>query len=451
MKSRAQYVCQQCGYRHSKWSGRCQECSAWNSVIEEAADRGKPSGTLRLPNAGEAARPIGSVPSEDARRTPTGIGELDSVLGGGIVAGSVTLLGGEPGVGKSTLLLQLAAQVAAHGSKVLYASGEESAAQIALRAGRLGISSDNLLVLSETSIETILEQVKALRPGLLIVDSIQTMHTSTIDSQPGNVSQLRECTYTLINEAKARMTPAWLVGHVTKDGAIAGPKVLEHMVDVVLYLESGTLHGFRVVRGIKNRFGPTNEIGVFEMQAEGFREVPNPSELFLAERPDRTPGSVITASLEGTRPILVEVQALVSQTALALPRRTSIGVDPNRVSLLVAILEKRGGYHLYDQDVYVNIAGGLRLSETASDLAVIASLISSTKGEAIEAKTLVFGEVGLGGEVRGVSRGLERVREGARVGLKRALLPASTAKDLPRVPGVEMVPVAHIQELADRL
>ena len=453
MKQKTVFVCQQCGQKYSKWMGRCQECGEWNSVVEER-ETGASSGKGRA--AADASskskpQPISEIVAQDFFRHTSDITELDNVLGGGLVPGSVVLLGGEPGVGKSTLLLQAADLFASGGKKVLYVSGEESPSQIALRSQRLGISNTSLLVVSETSLEEVRAHVEKLSPDLLILDSIQTIYSTELESQPGSVGQLRECTFEIISLAKSRHMATFLVGHVTKEGAIAGPKVLEHMVDVVLYFEGTSSQAFRILRSIKNRFGSTNEIGVFEIQSKGLRSVANPSELFLAERPNLIPGSVIVASIEGTRPILIEVQALVSSTSMAMPRRTSIGLDPNRVSLLVAILEKRGGFRLFDQDVYVNIAGGLRLSEPAIDLGVVSALISSYTGKAVPQGCVFFGEVGLGGEVRSIPRAAERLKEAGRIGLKQAYVPRKVAQELKDQKSIELIAVDHIQELADRI
>lgn len=392
---------------------------------------------------------IVSVAAENYPRYVSDLPELDNVLGGGLVPGSVVLLGGEPGVGKSTLLLQAADVYARQGKTVLYASGEESASQIALRSVRLGVKTEKLFVLSETELESILTHIDKMKPDLLIIDSIQTVYSSQLESQPGSVGQLRECAFELIQTAKTKNIATFLVGHVTKEGAIAGPKVLEHMVDVVLYFEGTSSQSFRLLRSIKNRFGSTNELGVFEIQTKGLKGVSNPSELFLSERPVMTPGSVIAASVEGTRPILIEVQALVSQSSLSIPRRTAIGLDQNRVSLLVAILEKRAGYRLFDQDVYVNVAGGLRLSEPALDLAVMAALISSYEGKPVEKGTVLFGEVGLGGEVRSVPKAAERLKEAARIGLKHAFVPAKTAAELGESSPLRLFSIDHVQKLTD--
>ena len=450
MKEKFVYVCQQCGQQYSKWMGKCQECGEWNSVVEERSTGNSKKKLTSIANSTHP-QPITEIMAEDFPRIASDLSELDNVLGGGLVSGSAILLGGEPGVGKSTILLQAADQFARLNQKVLYVSGEESASQIALRSQRLGINSDNLLVVCETTLEKIVGHIDKISPNLLIIDSIQTIYSDQLDSQPGSVGQLRECAYEIISLAKSRNMATFLVGHVTKEGAIAGPKVLEHMVDVVLYFEGTSSQSFRLLRSIKNRFGSTNEIGVFEIASRGLKQVTNPSELFLSERPDTVPGSVIVASVEGTRPILVEVQALVSGSALTMPRRTALGLDPNRVALLVAILEKRGGFRLFDQDVYVNIAGGLRVTETAIDLGVAAALISSYTGRAVSPGTVFFGEMGLGGEVRSVPKAAIRLKEAERIGLKRAYVPGKVAKEVTEIKNLELIPINHVQELADKL
>lgn len=457
-KGKSLYRCEACGATFGKWMGQCPQCNAWNSLVEERTERAaRPTRPGSDSTGNIAARtpskviPIGEIATENYARIRTQLSELDTVLGGGLVPGSAILLGGEPGVGKSTLLLQAAQEYAVQELRVLYVSGEESASQIGLRAERLGVTSPNLWVVAEAELEKIHEHIQKLDPHVLVLDSVQTVFSQELESQPGSVGQLRECTFDIIQTAKARGMAAYLVGHVTKDGAIAGPKILEHMVDVVLYFESTASQTHRLLRSIKNRFGSTNELGVFEMVAKGIRAVENPSELFLSERPRTTPGSVIGASLEGTRALLVEVQALVSTSALAMPRRTAIGLDNNRAALLVAILEKRGGMRLYDQDVYVNMTGGFRVSETALDLAVIAALRSSFAGVLTDPHTLFFGEVGLGGEVRSVSRASERLREGHRIGLKRAILPKKAAIELKKDCPLEIYGIEHIEELADLL
>jgi DNA repair protein RadA/Sms len=446
MKTKWIYVCQQCGQKFSKWMGRCSECNQWNSVVEEReVSASHPAKSIVAGE--ESPQPITEILAQDLYRIPSDLSELDSVLGGGLVPGSVVLIGGEPGIGKSTLLLQAADQYARGGKCVLYVSGEESTSQIALRSSRLGVSNSSLMVVCEAKLEVIQKHIEKLSPYLLILDSVQTIYSSELDSQPGSVGQLRECAYQVITMAKNRNMATFLVGHVTKEGAIAGPKVLEHMVDVVLYFEGTSSQTFRLLRSIKNRFGSTNEIGVFEMVGNGLKPVTNPSELFLSEKPESIPGSVIAASIEGTRPILVEVQALASTSSLAIPRRTSIGLDPNRVSLLVAILEKRAGFRLFDQDVYVNIAGGLRLSEPAIDLAVLAALISSYSGKPVTKESVFFGEVGLGGEVRSVPKAALRLKEAERIGLKRAYIPKRAVNELNEFKSIELIPIEHVQNL----
>jgi len=446
MKEKWVFSCQQCGQRYSKWMGRCQECGEWNSVVEEREARRSESGST---SPVEAPRPLSEIVAETIPRILSDLSELDNVLGGGLVPGSVVLLGGEPGIGKSTLLLQAADRYASAGRNVLYVSGEESGSQIALRASRLGVNAGSLYVVSETSLERVQAHVEKLSPHLLIIDSIQTVYSTQMESQPGSVGQLRECAHQIISLAKGKNIATFLVGHVTKEGAIAGPKVLEHMVDVVLYFEGTSSLTFRLLRSIKNRFGSTHELGVFEMLGKGLRAVSNPSELFLSERPKAIPGSVVVASMEGTRPILVEVQALASSTSLAIPRRTAIGLDPNRVSLLVAILEKRGGFRLFDQDVFVNVAGGIRITEPAADLGVMAALISSYKGQAVTQESAFFGEVGLGGEVRSVHQAASRLKEAERIGLKRVFVPKRVVTEVEKSRALELIPVDHIQELSD--
>lgn len=428
--------------------GRCPDCGTWNSLVEERDSR-----QATAKRSGQTARdsapiPIGEVAAEQVARWKTALSEWDNVLGGGLVPGSVLLLGGEPGIGKSTLLLQAGELYAKAGLKVLYASGEESPSQIALRAGRLGVGSDGLFLLAETDFDAIDRAIDSVKPDLLVIDSIQTVYSPQLESQPGSVGQLRECSYRLIGRAKESGMASVLVGHVTKEGSIAGPKVLEHMVDVVLYFEGTSNHTFRLLRAMKNRFGSTNELGVFEMTGKGMQEVTNPSELFLSERSDIVPGSAIVAAVEGTRPILVEAQALVSKTPLAIPRRTAIGMDPNRLALMVAILEKRGGFQFFDQDIYVNIVGGLRLTEPAVDLGILAALLSSYSGKPIEKDTAFAGEVGLGGEIRSVPRIECRIREASRVGMKRMFVPKRVAAELSD-PSLKLIGLEHVGELTD--
>jgi DNA repair protein RadA/Sms len=392
--------------------------------------------------------PICDVPAQSETRQPTGIGELDRVLGGGIVPGSLVLIGGDPGIGKSTLLLQAMHTLAEKAGKVLYVSGEESASQTRLRGERLGAASKNLLILAENSLEAILSQATMLKPVAMVVDSIQTIWTSTLESAPGSVSQVRESAGKLMLLAKGSNVPVFIVGHVTKDGSIAGPRVLEHMVDTVLYFEGDGSHPFRILRAVKNRFGSTNEIGVFEMKTEGLCGVTNPSELFLSERPLGVSGSVVTTSLEGSRPLLVELQALVTPSSYGVPRRTTIGVDHNRLALLVAVLEKKVGMHLSGQDIFLNAAGGARLNEPAADLAMIMAVASSHLDKSISSQTVVFGEVGLAGEVRAVTQPELRIAEAEKLGFKRCILPVSSLKRIKKR-GIRLEGVATVQDAMD--
>ncbi len=392
-----------------------------------------------------------AVTVEERGRIETGIGEFDRVLGGGIVFGSIILVGGDPGIGKSTLLLQIMNRLAVMGKKVLYVSGEESLQQMKMRADRLEISSDQLFAVSETSLEKILQDIQTLRPSTVVVDSVQTVYSSDIGSAPGSVGQVREVASRLLYAAKHLSIPVFLIGHVTKEGFIAGPKVLEHMVDTVLYVEGEANHSFRILRAAKNRFGSTNEIGVFEMKEGGLAEVLNPSEFFLSERVQPASGSVVMSSVEGSRPILIELQALVVPTHLALPRRTVQGMDANRVSLLAAVMEKRLGVHLFDQDIFLNIAGGMKVEEPGVDLAVIASILSSLKNSLVEQEVVVFGEVGLGGEVRGVRLAEIRVKEAARLGFRRCLLPKRNEEKVTGTKGIELIGVRTVHEAVEAL
>ncbi|MGO8968608.1 MAG: DNA repair protein RadA [Myxococcaceae bacterium] len=428
-KQRTHFSCQACGFQTPKWLGRCTDCGGWNTLVEEAA----PSEHRRAAwgAAGGAARPVRlvDVESEAEPRRRTGLGELDRVLGGGLVPGSLVLLGGDPGIGKSTLLLQAVEHLAASGP-VLYVSGEESLGQTKLRAERLGVHAPALHLFAETDADKVLASAEALRPLALVVDSIQTMYLAELGSAPGTLSQVREVAGRLMAYAKRSGVPTFLIGHVTKDGSIAGPRVLEHMVDTVLYFEGERGHAFRILRAHKNRFGSTDEIGVFEMKGSGLTEVADPSALFLAERPAGQAGSTVTATLSGTRPLLVEVQALVAPTGYGTARRTAIGVDSNRVALLAAVLEKKEDVQLTGCDLFVNVAGGLTLSEPASDLAVCASLVSSLRNLPLDSRTLVLGEVGLAGEVRAVAQAEARLAEAAKRGFTRVVLPAATARRL---------------------
>ncbi|MEW6658208.1 MAG: DNA repair protein RadA [Thermodesulfobacteriota bacterium] len=435
------FICQSCGYQAGKWLGRCSDCGAWNSLAEEVISPAGPIPEGQLPPRRRPPQPLVHLHAPPETRQATGLTEFDRTLGGSVVAGSVVLLGGDPGIGKSTLILQVLDRLSGPDRRSLYISGEESEAQLKLRADRLHLTSPDLLVATETCLENILKILEEYKPAFLALDSIQTLYTATLPAAPGSLTQVRETAFRLVQQAKLTGTATFLIGHVTKEGALAGPMVLEHLVDTVLYLEGDRSHTFRLLRTVKNRFGPTQELGVFEMQEAGLLEVPNPSALFLAERSLEVPGAVVVPSLEGSRPILVEVQALVSPTSLALPRRQSMGVDPGRVSLLVAVLEKRVGLALSGQDLFVNVAGGVRLTEPAVDLGVALALSSSLLDRAVPADTLIFGEVGLTGEVRAVSQPELRLKEGHKLGFRRALLAERQKERLGKFPGLELLGV----------
>lgn len=441
------FVCQECGADSPKWAGRCPGCGAWGTMVEELTARAvAPAGHATGLSAGDTPVPIAEVDPAESARIPSGAAELDRVLGGGIVPGSLVLVGGDPGIGKSTLMLQLAQTVAEHAGTVLYVSGEESARQIRLRADRLGTLARRLYVLAETNLDQIGKHAAALKPLVLIVDSIQTVFRPELPSAPGSVSQVREASAELLRLAKTRGMAVFVVGHVTKEGTIAGPRVLEHIVDTVLYFEGERHAQFRVLRAVKNRFGSTNEIGLFEMRDVGLAEVPNASELFLAERPRGAAGSVVVPCLEGTRPLLVEIQALVSATAFSNPRRTATGIELPRLQLLLAVLEKRVGLLLGSHDAYVKVAGGVRVDEPAADLALAMALASSFKDLPVDPRAVVIGEVGLTGEVRAVSRVEQRLREAEKMGFRRAVLPAGNLKNgLPKV-NMEIVGVGTVDE-----
>jgi len=439
------FVCQACGYQSPRWLGRCPDCQAWNSLVEEREEATSSSARYALPARDVEVQPITAMQGTTDVRRQSGIDELDRVLGGGVVPGSVILIGGDPGIGKSTLVLQALAALA-RGGTTLYVSGEESPQQIKMRADRLGIHEGQLLVLAETSVERIIAHTKKIAPTALAIDSIQTVFTEHLGSAPGSIGQVRDSAGQLVLLSKGAQLATFLVGHVTKEGAFAGPRVLEHMVDTVLYFEGDRGHAFRILRAVKNRFGSTNEIGVFAMKENGLQPVSNPSELFLAERPVDAPGSVVVASLEGTRPILVELQALVSPTSFGTPRRTTLGIDPNRVALLIAVLEKKMGVHLLGQDVFVNVAGGVRLDDPAVDLGVIAAVGSSFLDKPVHPRTLLLGEVGLAGEVRAVSQVEVRVREAMKLGFSRCVLPDSSKRQLPVFDGVELLGVSSLAE-----
>ena len=442
------FVCGSCGARAGKWYGRCPDCGAWNAMAEEPARAPARAGAARfgLPATGETACLYADVDPVAAERLASGFAEFDRVLGGGIVPGSVVLLGGEPGIGKSTLLLQAAARVADAVGPVLYASGEESTFQIKDRGRRLNVGEAPVYLLAETCLERILDEVERLRPALLIVDSIQTTVSTALESAPGSVGQVREAATRLLFAAKQRNLPTFLVGHVTREGNLAGPKVLEHVVDTVLYFEGERHHAHRVVRAVKNRFGAVSELGVFEMTGAGLAPVPSPSRLFLSERAAGVPGSAVLCAVEGSRPILVEVQALVSAGAYGTARRTASGIDHNRLSLLLAVLEKRAGLSAAGEDVFVNIAGGLTVSEPAADLGVVAAIASSLRDRRIPGGTAVFGEVGLGGEVRSAGRAELRVKEAAQLGFTRCVLPAGDADRAAAPPDCALRGVGSVEE-----
>ncbi len=449
-KGKTSFFCQHCGYMSPKWLGKCPSCNGWNCFVEE---RVPDSDMDRHGDLVFDGRPVSidDVQASEGERMPTGLVEIDRVLGGGIVAGSAVLIGGEPGIGKSTLMLQMMKNIAESGRPVLYISGEESAAQIKLRADRIAAKVKNLLLLIEVSLEKILDQIKKVQPAIVVVDSVQTVYSGDLMSAPGSVGQVREASSRLILAAKKTAIPVFLIGHVTKDGSIAGPKVLEHMVDTVLYFEGDSGHAYRIIRSIKNRFGPTNEIGVFEMRDRGLVEVPNPSAFFLAERPKNAPGSAVVTSLEGTRPILVEVQALVSPSNLGMPRRTAIGVDHHRVSLLVAVLDKICDLRLGGSDVFINVAGGVRVDEPAADLGIVSAMTSSFLNRPIDPKTVILGEVGLTGEVRAVSQMDMRLKEASRMGFTRSLIPQNSYAHLSRKEKMDICTIGSLKELLDNL
>jgi DNA repair protein RadA/Sms len=454
------YVCQNCGNQSRKWLGKCPDCNEWNSFVEErfrptaqAVGKSSVSGSRLGSSQFRETKPMayGEIESQDDARTSSGIDEFDRVLGGGIVDGSLVLIGGEPGIGKSTLIAQVADRLSANNLKVLYVSGEESERQIKMRGERLGLNAENLFLLPETNLENILTETERMKPNVVIVDSIQTVFSEKIESAPGSVSQVREVAGQFMMFAKGTGTAVFLIGHVTKEGSIAGPKALEHIVDTVLYFEGDRHHNHRIIRATKNRFGAANEIGIFEMTNEGLSPVANPSEVFLQERPEGASGSVVTVCMEGTRPMLVEIQALVSGTKFGTGRRMAQGFDYNRTSLLIAVLEKKLGFQLAGDDVFVNIAGGLEVDEPAADLGVIAAIASSFRNLQIPPDTAVFGEVGLTGEVRGVLQAQTRAREAQTLGFKKLILPASNKKGLEKLLGMRVVGVRNLEEALDEL
>jgi len=446
------YICTKCEYKTLKWMGKCPECGAWNSFVEEvdevtpSATAAAPKRVSMIPTGENKAIAFQELEIPDYMRQQTGLGELDRVLGGGLVHGSVVLLSGEPGIGKSTLLMQIC-DVLGKSKRVLYISGEESGGQLKLRARRLGVMGSNLFILTETNIEKILAETEKIKPDVMIVDSIQTIYASSINSTPGSVAQVKETALSFINKAKSEGTSVIMVGHVNKEGSIAGPKVLEHMVDAVLYFEGERQQSYRIIRAIKNRYGSTNEIGVFEMSDRGLLEVENPSEMLLSGRPRNISGNCAVCTLEGTRPIIAEIQALVTQTAFPAPRRTTNGIDYNRMCLIIAVLEKRLGMKFYQNDVYLNVIGGLHLDEPASDLSVALALISSLTDRLVPDDLIAIGELGLAGECRAVSNLEQRVKEAARLGFTKAIVPyRNTEKRALKVDGMQIIPIKGIYE-----
>ena len=455
MKQKTIFACQECGAQSQKWLGRCGDCGAWNSLVEERAAE-SPAATPDIAKRYSLAVTAGpqlyaEIDTLVAERLTTGIGEFDRVLGGGVVPGSLVLIGGEPGIGKSTLLLQAAAHFAHTYGPVLYSSGEESEHQIKSRGERLGVKPAPLYILAETCLERILEEIARLKPAFIIVDSIQTVFSLRFQSAPGSIGQVREAATQLLFAAKGQNIPTFLVGHVTKDGSLAGPKALEHIVDTVLYFEGEKHHAHRIVRAVKNRFGAVSELGVFEMTGQGLRAVPNPSQLFLAERPANAAGSAVLCCVEGSRPMLVEIQALVSTSTYGNARRMTSGLDQNRLSLLLAVLEKRAGLNLVAEDVFVNVAGGIAVDEPAADLGVVAAVASSVRNRPIKPLTAVFGEVGLAGEVRGISQAALRVREAAQMGFTHCIVPHGNCAPEDTPAGCELVEVKNVSEALDAL
>ncbi|MEP6924085.1 MAG: DNA repair protein RadA [Pyrinomonadaceae bacterium] len=461
------YVCQKCGHQSRKWLGKCPDCGEWNSFVEErfrpsaqAVATGKTTSLMRgsggfgnKTSFRNETKPIayGEIESQDEARTSSGIDEFDRVLGGGIVPGSLVLIGGSPGIGKSTIIIQIADKLSQSGQKILYVSGEESERQIKMRGERLGLNAENLFLLPETNLDNILAETEKLQPDAVIVDSIQTVFSPSIESAPGSVSQVREVAGQFLMFAKGTGTPVFLIGHVTKEGSIAGPKTLEHIVDTVLYFEGERHHNHRIIRATKNRFGAANEIGVFEMTGSGLVAVKNPSEVFLQERPEGAAGSVVTVCMEGTRPMLVEMQALVSGSKYGTGRRMTQGFDQNRTALLIAVLEKRVGFQLMGDDVFLNVAGGLEVDEPAADLGVVAAIASSYRNLVVDPQTAVFGEVGLTGEVRGTLQAQARAREAQSLGFKKLILPASNKTGLEKLLGVRVVGVKSVEEALEEL
>jgi len=450
--SKTVFCCQACGYQTPKWMGKCPDCGEWQSFVEEIkAVKPYQGATRSLSFPQTQPVPIDSVKLEQEDRLLTGISEFDRVLGGGLVSGTLILIGGDPGIGKSTLMLQVLNGLAGARRKVLYVSGEESIRQIRIRSQRLTATGSDLLVVSENDMDSILLMADSVQPDVMVIDSIQTMFSPELTSAPGSVTQVRESAMRLMLLAKRTGTPIFLVGHVTKDGAIAGPRLLEHMVDTVLYFEGDRDHVFRILRAVKNRFGSTNEIGVFEMRENGLNQVANPSAVFLAERPENTPGSVVTASMEGTRPILVELQALASSTSFGNPRRTILGIDHNRVALLVAVMEKKLGMHLMGHDIFINVAGGVKIVEPAVDMGIVSAVASSFLDRPILKGTIIFGEVGLTGEVRAIGHVETRIAEAKKMGFTRCLIPKSNLNRMTEMKGIEIIGVKTISLAMEEL
>ena len=447
-KIKTRYVCSNCGSVSSRWLGRCPQCGEWNTMVEETVAPEAPKAAQSMARSGPAsqAASLADIAMEDMARLETGIGELDRVLGGGIVPGALILLSGDPGIGKSTLVLQLAAAVCDKNGTVLYGSGEESAGQIKMRAQRLGISTPDLIIQADTSLDHILDEAKKRRPALLVVDSIQTMYSQSVEGTPGRLAQIRENTSRLMTFAKSEGIPVVVIGHVTKDGAIAGPRMMEHMVDVVLYFEGERNYQFRILRGIKNRFGATNEIGVFEMMDWGLKEVENPSEMLLSGRPKDAPGTCVTCAMEGARPVLAEVQALIAPASAANPRRMSNGFDYNRFAMLLAVLEKRGNLKVSQCDAYLNIIGGLTLEEPAADLSAVVAIASSYLDKPVPSHMAAIGEVGLSGEIRSINHMEQRLSEVQRLGFTQCIVPAHRAKEMKELPHLELLPVQNVAQ-----
>ena len=445
-KAKTVFFCKECGNESSKWLGQCPACKQWDTMVEQKLEKNIYKSNRRTVSDNKAVV-LSQVSSKEDERMTTNIGELDRVLGSGIVKGSLVLVGGDPGIGKSTLLLQMCKELASMGKKVLYVSGEESTVQIKMRADRLGEFKGEMLLLSETNLDTVLDNIDEIKPEIVVIDSVQTMFKEDVNAAPGSISQVKETTNVLMHIAKEKGIATFIVGHVTKEGTVAGPRVLEHMVDTVLYFEGENQASYRMLRAVKNRFGSTNEIGVFEMQREGLVEIPNPSKYMLQGKPEDEPGSVVTTTIEGTRTILVEIQALVCRTSFNFPRRTSAGTDYNRVNLLLAILEKRLGMKLAECDAYVNIAGGMKITEPAVDLALIMAVISSYRNVPINGRTIIFGEVGLTGEVRAVSQASQRVREAIKIGFEKIIMPKANLpiQDVD-VSGINIIGVSNIRE-----